>query len=116
MIFKVISNMHGQFWYRKETEAELSSTFYGDLKYVHISDTQFVIIDHRRDEYTPRYNRLGILHNTLGPAFIRWTVNNPDFSLYAYHGVIYKNQDDWFQVLSIEEKREFLWTINDNLQ
>ncbi len=50
---------------------------------------------------------LGKVHNTIGPTNFRRT--NQDF--YFLYGKLFKTKEEWFEALSPEDKREYLWKM-----
>ncbi len=51
------------------------------------------------------YDLVGLVHSTKGPAF-----SNLDYPTYFYYGKHY-SRDEWFEFLTLEEKREYLWNL-----
>ncbi len=54
----------------------------------------------------PNQNFIGLLHSVKGPALI----DSSEKEMYFYYGKEY-SREEWFEKLSLDEKREMLWTL-----
>ncbi len=64
------------------------------------------------DKYRMMYFLDGKLHRSNGPALIYYT--GLKSISYFYLGTEYKKKEEWFQVLTTEEKRQALWNSFGN--
>ncbi len=57
---------------------------------------------------------LGVLHNNRGPSSMLNLYNNR--KIYALDGIVFRDKEEWFQALSLEDKREYLWSLDNELR
>ncbi len=86
------------------------SVIYDDLEYFVIDNI------YRWSRPHPFIDKfLGLIHRTDGPAMICRSVERPDFveEIYFYYGKVYSSKEEWFAVLTPEEKCEAIWNLNE---